>query len=370
MAEIGAFGFLPFGGDFSPGIMFRLLLNGADTQNMYTLNNASCYRFHATTTKDVKSVNISWYNIVGGPPTMNLSIEPITDGKPTGTPYDAAATKSFNPSAAATWQTVTFDTLPTTGMTVGNEYGIVIINTANNGCTNATIRHYMAVSGYPITAMYAADGTTRANLAEVGSSGSIPVCTLVFDDDTEESLGMFPFAVTNTAFLIYGADRWVGSLITVPTGIQIKVRGIYVNYVSGSGTPASRGDLRVRILDSTNGVELTRTFDRDSLQSLQYKRMEVIFEPVTLAAGTHRVVLDSSGSDVTNNWTFKGCQASSSKFVPSSCIWTSCTDGSTGPTWSNDSTVFSPISLLLDDISSTGGTTESFTGTLINRGIQ
>lgn len=376
MAEIGAFGFVPFGGESLIQEFSNFFYGGTQTLNLNALNSCACYRYTATTTKDVKSVKMSWTSVVGGPPTIEMRIETIdtSTGKPTGTLYDSGsggyATKSFNPSSATTWRTVTFDTLPTAGMTVGTEYGIVFINTANNGATTTQLRYYTRAA-YPIQVFYATDGTTRSNLTEI-SNGAQPICTLVFEDDTEESVGMCPYTGTSSNFLIYGTDRWAGALFTIPTGIQIKVRGMAMGYFAGTGTLASRGNLRIRILDSVNAEEYSRTIDMDSLTvaSSTVRRMEIAFDPVTLAAGSHRIVFDSSGGDASNCWVWKGAQASSAKFVPSSWIYTSCTDASTGPTWSNDNTIFPPVSLLLDDITSTGGTTESFTGTLINRGIQ
>lgn len=365
MAEIGAFGYIPLGlGSKINYVQGIINSNGANTRIMNTINNGTCFRFIATTTKDIKSVKINWY-AVGSPPNVTLTIEGIdSDGKPDGTPYDASATKTFTPTVG--WQTVTFDTLPTTGLTVGNVYGIVMISQSTSG--TLTLRSFAYVGAYPICEMEAADGTTRSNFAE--TDYTTPVCTLVFDDDTEEACGMCPYATTTSMFTIYGADRWVGAVFTIPSGIQMKVRGVALGYLLGYGTAGNRGDVRVRILNSSNGEEASQTVDRDCLKDTGMRELIIPFDVATLGAGTHRIVIDSAGSNATDYWGFRGATASSTKFVPTFCRYTYCTDASTGPTWTDDSYSATAALFLLDDISATGGGGgETFTGTLINRGI-
>lgn len=89
--------------------------SGVVSYAMPTLNNGFSGRFMAYDTRDIKSVYVN-FSSVSAPGTVELRIETIdnTTGKPSGTLYDANATKSFTPAAG--WNTVTFDTLPTTGL--------------------------------------------------------------------------------------------------------------------------------------------------------------------------------------------------------------------------------------------------------------
>src|SRR3990167_9425509 len=101
---------------------------GLNTYAMAGLNVGFCARFPALNTLDITAIKIYW-NAVTTPGTVEARIETMdaATGKPTGSLYDAAATKSFTPAVGL--QTVTFDTPPSTGLTEGNMYGVVLLTT-------------------------------------------------------------------------------------------------------------------------------------------------------------------------------------------------------------------------------------------------
>ena len=131
---------------------------------MAALNAGFCARFPALNTKDIKSIRLYWGTVTAAG-VVEARIETIdtATGKPTGSLYDAAATKSFTPTAGA--QTVTFDTLPTTGLTEGTYYALVLLTTT--GGTAMTLRSHVQIGGNGPAMLKADDGTTRTNFAVV-----------------------------------------------------------------------------------------------------------------------------------------------------------------------------------------------------------
>lgn len=272
--------------------------SGVTNYTMPSVNNAWCGRFTAHDSRDVKSVYFRW-NTVTAASTVDLRIETIdaTTGKPTGTLYDANATKSFTPSTASAFQQVTFDTLPTTGLTAGVEYGVLLITTGAG--TAHTLRSHVPsvnlASAFPAIVLTAADGSTRSNFAEV--VGSIPSISIVFEDDVEEATQFTPTSVANTDNCFgtnYGASRFVLDASMVVAGASIGI--------TRAGTPA--GDLRVQILDSDSNLVTgcSQTIDKDSLLNVTQRNIKIFFDtPVTLPPGTYRLAVDSSGSANSSN---------------------------------------------------------------------
>src|SRR5262249_33821229 len=131
---------------------------GATTFAMANLNTGYCARFMANDARDVASVWINW-STVSSPGTVQVRIETIdaTTGKPSASLYDATATVNITPSAG--WQQATFASLPTTGLTAGTEYALVLLTTVAG--TTQTLRAYLTASGsgsFPAAALTAADG--------------------------------------------------------------------------------------------------------------------------------------------------------------------------------------------------------------------
>lgn len=333
-------------------------LSGVTTSSMTALNTGWCARFIARDSRDIATVYVNW-SAVTAAGVVELRIETIdaTTGKPTGTLYDANATKAQAPVAG--WQAFTFAALPTTGLTAGTEYGIVMLTTTA-GTTHTLRSHITGTSPsqtYPSILLTAADGTTRTNFAEVATSA--PCCTVVFEDGAEEPLEFIQWA-TSTTYNIFGTNA-SGSKIIVPANTTWNVRGIRA-VLTKNGTPA--GDLRVRIFNSSDAAVsgATCTVDKDSLSTGLASVRYTVFPfaaPVALTAGTYRAVFDSASSANSSNcWRQFAPIGRSSAVVDSGHIMTSTADVTAVPpiTWTDTATEEPTISLLLDTVSASGGT--------------
>jgi hypothetical protein len=320
---------------------------------MATLNTGFCARFTALDTRDVASVYVNW-STVSSPGTVQVRIETIdaTTGKPSGSLYDASASVNITPTAG--WQIATFAVLPTAGLVAGTEYAVVLLTTVAG--TTQSLRIYVTANSsgmYPSVALTAADGTTRANFAEVVAT--IPVMTLVMEDAVEEVFTFSPYATANSQNLFGTAAA--GQKVVVPANATFSVAGIEISGVTRVGTPA--GDLRFRVFSGNSAVSGTSvTVDKDSLTGASTRHARVLFPaPVSLAAGTYRVVLDSgSSANSSNCWRLVCPQARVSGNVPSGFTLTSTTDVTAGTiTWTDDATSQAPVGLLLDDLTASGG---------------
>lgn len=324
--------------------------NGVTTYAMATLNVGWCARFTARDTRDIKTCYAN-FSASASPGVVTCRIETIdaATGKPSGTLYDANATKAITPAAG--WNAFTFDTLPTTGLVAGTEYAIVLLTTT--GGTTQTLRAYnvsdTSIPAYPGVVLTAADGTTRSNFAEVANA--VAYGSIVFEDDSEESIGMYGGPVRGSD-TIYGTKAVGGKFTSVST---IMAAGVDVFFVPKTGSP---GDTRFRLLDSSNNVLAARTVDKDSLANLNNRSAFVPFNaPVSLAAGTYRVIMDQNGAgDASNCWTLYRATHRSSATVVSGMIATSTADYTASPpTWTDLATDEPAIALVIDDITVSGG---------------
>lgn len=324
--------------------------NGTAVHAMATLNTGYAARFIATTTKDIKSVCVPWY-AVSSPGEVTVRIETVdaTTGKPTGTLYDANATKAFTPATGG-WQTITFDTLPTTGLTIGTPYCVVFLTTT--GGTTQTIYSGETVGGgWPIGALFAADGTTRGNFAE-SSVMTAPAMTFVLDDDSLETFGFSAFYTEGTARNIYGATHMAGVYLVTP--FDCTVRGVQWQASLGKyNTPA--GDIRVRILNLSN-VQITNataTIDKDYIQNTTGRYGIAWFNvAVTLPAGTYRVVFDSASTvDGGNCWYLRSINLQTGH---ASALWQPTYTSDGGTNWTEPSG-FTDMSLVLEGITEGSG---------------
>lgn len=334
---------------------------------MASLNTGWCTRFIAPDTRDVKSVNVNWAT-VATPGTVQVRIETIdaTSGKPTGSLYDANAVLSFTPSAG--WQTLTFASLPTTGLTAGTAYGVVLLTTV--GGTTQTLRSHSPGAVCPTSVLTAADGTTRTNFADVSGQ---PILSLIMEDDVEESVACCPFAI-QSHYKIFGTQA-AGMKFVVPANLTISVDAVEIGAIDKVGTPA--GDLRVRIFNSSDAAVAgtTVTIDKDYLGLLSLARRARIplLTPVSLTGGTYRVVLDSASSANSSNcWQLEASTGRSAAMVPSGWIATSTADVTAGTiTWTDTNTDLPSIVLRLDNIPdvSAGGGGAPIIGSPIVRGL-
>ena len=318
-----------------------LNIGGFTTYAMASLNTGYCARWKALSTGDIKSVRLNW-NSVTAPGVVRIRIETVdaTTGLPSGTLYDANATYDVTPAAGV--HTYTFATLPTTGLTVNNYYAVVLLTTTAG--TTQTLEAYPPPNGlsavYPVNVLTAADGTTRTNFAVVGAA--VPMVSLVLEDDTEPENGFCIFGTRTSSLNMYGT-RSAGALFTINAPISLE--GYFVPVVI-TGTPAD--DLRCRVIDMNNntitGTDVT--VDKDFIT--QSRRHEFrLPASVKLKAGTYRAVLDSSGSAVGNNYTFRYMTLWNTSATIPNFRYTSSTDGTT---WTDVSNSAGAPYLMVNDI--------------------
>lgn len=333
---------------FSLGPSATIMMNGGNGTNsfsMSTVNNGVCYRFMAQDARDITAVHL-FFSSVTAPGTMTLRIETIdtSTGKPTGTLYDANASKSFTPTD--TNCIVTFTTPPTTGLTPGNLYGIVILTTVA-GTTQSICVGGNSQGAYPYCTLTATDGTTRTNFAE--SSNQWPVVGLVYEDGVEEQWMFCPSFPANDT--IYGTRAFGAKfLITTP----VAVRGISTAQVTKTGTPP--GHLRWRIRDMGNSILYEQVFDKIGLTNVNTKKLFLpycAYTPAILRPGWYRIVLDQTDHASTSghNWGLPRCTWESSA-MPSGFFYTGTSNVDGTPiSWDLEDPLSMPcFSLLLDDV--------------------
>lgn len=328
-----------------------IINGGPTTYTMPTANNGWSARFYPYDSRDIKKIHLS-FSAVSSPGTITARIETndATTGKPSGSLYDAAATKQFTPSAGL--NTITFDSLPTAGMTAGNGYHLVLIK--DDTGTTCTLNARLSPAAYPCEVLTATDGSTRSNFAEVANNG--PICFFTLEDDAIESFGCIgTVAVDNTTYPVYGSDRVAACKIVLPVGVV--ARGIMLpNGFIRVGTPA--GNLRIRLLDGSNNAVsgTTRTLDKDDLTGSNTRVVFCNFDGlVTLAAGTYRLAFDSASSaDSSNCWRINAATFLDAALVPTGFQMSISTNASTSFTWS-DSTLNAALGGLIIDSFSAGG---------------
>jgi hypothetical protein len=322
--------------------------NSITNFTMAALNNCAAYRFTAPDTRDISSVWIFWTS-VSSPGKTQLRVETIdtTSGKPTGTLYDANASIEFTPTA--NWQQCTFAVQPTTGLTAGNEFAILIITTTAGttqtlGVKPSSLTEWVSL---PIISLTAANGSTRSNLVEFDRS--LPICSIVFSDNNEELLGFCPYATFDTSNNIFGTAG-VGLTFSIFNDSALNVAGIEA-YIKKIGTPA--GDLRAGIYQGS--ARLTSiTLPRNSASSLTSNaKIRLYFNsPITLVSGTYRLVFDSASSANSSNcWQCNAAVARSSNTVPSGFAYTTTTDVTASPiTWTDTANKLPGVNLIVDNL--------------------
>ena len=316
---------------------------------MASLNTGWSGRFIALNTKDIKSVKLVWSS-VSSPGQVTLRIE--TDdgaGKPSGSLYDANAVITGIVPAAGI-QTYTFSSVPTTGLTSGSIYHVVVLTTT--GGTTQTIVSGMSSANhnrYPIRTLTAADGTTRSNFTEVNYN---PTASFILDDDSEDSLNCSPYYDRTLAAHIYGTVA-TGNKITLLA--SVKVIGIVIPFLQKVGTPA--GAVIAEIRNSSDGVvsgtQITVSKDVWGGSTCGYFPFA---SEVTLTAGTYRIVVRSPDSvNSSNCWRTYYSLFISSAVVAANFRYTTCPDISS-PSWTDSTTGDIGFALAVSvDVAATGG---------------
>ena len=350
MANPGAL----FGGYIGPD---PLLYMQAGNYSLASANACIAWRFMAKQTLDIYSVRLYW-NANSSAPAMTLGIQTITTstGKPSGSLYDANATITFTPTQTGV-VTYTFSTPPSTGLTVGTEYAVVLTTGAASGTTSnicgwVNPSQYPLLSRYPHVTLY---GASFAALAE--SQNRSGVLSLVLSDGTEEVASFVPYGAYS-ASAIYGTTI-AAQKITFLTSVSIA--GIQAQ-MNKNGTPA--GDLNASIYaagSNTLGSQVSGTsvtanhtslggLGAGSLSSARFN----FPAPVTLTAGTYYIVFASSGSANSSNcW-----QLYSGAFLNSACVGSErlSTSTNSGTAMSDSTTAVAAVWLIQNvDVAASGG---------------
>lgn len=345
-----------FGGRWGPSDhVAALILSGVNNYTMSSLNNGWSARFQAKTTADITSVRVRWTSVsAAGQVTVRIETDDGA-GKPSGTLYDANAVLTAQvPSTAggAAGQLFTFSSAPTTGLTAGSLYHVVIITTTagtTHSLTSYVVRQ--RPQSLPSNVLTASDATTRSNFTEVANA--TPIVVLGLEDSTFESLGdgLLPYA-TSTTQVIHGTN---GVALKATTTVSMSVVGIALPGVSKTGNPA--GDLRVRIFDTGNSTVsgASITLDKDAISTnISTSGLIALFPgTVTLPAGTYRVVLDcASCANSSHCWNANAAVSINSSASPSGFLLSTSSDLSS---WSDTAGSVPGMSLMIENATGGGG---------------
>jgi hypothetical protein len=172
------------------------------------------------------------------------------------------------------------------------------------------------------------------------------------EDATEEQFGLCPYNGTVPSFDVYGADRALAAKFTINASQTFD--GILANVITITNSPS---DLRFRILDSANAAVSGATVTVDKDYIVHGRDARVFFnDPVTLPAGTYRIVMDSASSNSSNYWRVSACDVFSATSINSGFIQSTTTNMSTTFTWSDDTDTISGLALFhAVDVAASGG---------------
>lgn len=323
------------------------LNNAATTFAMAPLNTGWSARFTANSTLDILAITVNWTAVTSA---GVVAIRVETDdglGDPSGTLYDAAATLTGQVPVVGT-QTYTFAVAPTTGLTVGTMYHIVILTTT--GGTTQTLNSYEPLSiptSTPGAVMTAADGTTRSNFTVVSSSTPAIVVTRTGGIIQSFEMLCAPFAGAGTTNNLITTAGAAAKIITQGT---INVVGYAIDHVGVTGTPA--GDLRIRLFDSNDTVVTgsTVTIKKEVIVHARGMRVPVAAQ-MSIAAGTYRLVFDCASCASSSHCFFiRSVNAMNASAIPNATLDTTADVTATPPTWTPTTTAQVPAALLLDTI--------------------
>lgn len=342
-----------------PHSLVKHLVNSGNTSTaMATLNTVVAFRFKARSTADIKSVIVQWGTVTLGSGVVRLSIEAIdaTTGKPPAsyTPYDANAAIA-SVTVATGVQTYTFATLPTTGLTVGAEYA-VILETTTGGTTLPlfTGQSYAEMLTVPALVL---TGSSRAAWAEVLT---LPTVAVIDENDTYLVELFHPFQ--NTPVLT-GRYLFSTTMLSAKFTLDAPVICSGVKFIpKKNGTPTA--DLRVRLCDRNNnqisGADVS--LDKDSLSGAEAGVRGAVAQfptAITLAAGTYRAVFSAAADANSSNAHYLQTIAplTSACYGADQPVVATGTSGGADalPTsWADGSDAF-PCWLLLDNLTTSSG---------------
>lgn len=319
---------------------------GSSTTAMASLNTGLCYRFTANDTRDIKTVYLRFGTVTAaGQVTMRVETVNTSTGKPTGNLYDASASIVVTPTAN-TWVAFTPASLPTAGLVPGTEYGITWLTTTGGTTMNVTAPITVnRAEMLPMAVLTAADGTTRTNFAEV--SGAVPMCSIVYEDDVEEPLGLGLAAGAQTT--VTGTTA-VGAKVTLSA--PVKVSGVSVIAIRAANPPAS--DVVCKIYSGSTVVATSHTVSANSLNTQLTGGRRVAFafpSVVTLAAGIYRVMVQNTNTGAAGSLLIRySTTARSVACVPQGIIGSTTSDITAGTiSWSDTTTDMPSIGLILSD---------------------
>ncbi|AMV24588.1 hypothetical protein VT84_09345 [Gemmata sp. SH-PL17] len=308
-------------------------------------------RHKARSVRKPKGVWINWATPLTSPNTVTLRYETTdSNGKPSGTLYDANATKDFTPSAG--WQFVQFDVLPTTARTVGGRYCVVLITAGSS--TALSLRSSISVNTSPVAPLTTTTASTRSSFAVVSAA---PICALVLDDDSIVTEGMCPYAVSGTTQQIYGT-RAVGFEFTLLAPAVLD--GIDAGAMSVTGTPS---DLLAKIYSGStpvSGAVSTNLF-ADILATSNTRQGRLLFDsgPVTLQPGTYQAFVQQSntGTVSTNRYNLSTAVAVSADLIPANLAMVTTLDVTAGSVSWTKTTTETPAAfgLIFSELPSGGG---------------
>ena len=335
-----------------------LFLNNGSSFNCNTTNSKFASRFTATTTKDIYAVTFKWFSVAtAGTVIIEIWTVDATTGFPSAI-YDANATYSATPVAGV--QTYTFATPPSAGLTVGNEYALVLRCTGAG--TTHQVRHGGAgalISKLPLQVLTQTDGATwvEGNGFNVG----VFMCTFTLEDGSYDPMGHIPYDGQNVDALYVNAGAILGYAMkfVVPTGETWTPIGAQFS-AQKNGTPAAGSNIRVRILDSGDSLvsNASRTLDFDSITTkLSARTAYAPFDQtVSLTAGTYRLVIDQPAGSTSsaNCWRIYHGVALVSTDIASGISYSSCPDTAT-PVWTDNANATLGVCLWVDNITAAGG---------------
>ncbi len=317
------------------------------------------FRFTAKSTDDVKSVALRFGTVTA---VTGVTVEIWTIDTATGKPssiYDAKATATATPTANATNVFSYAADPPTTGLVVGDEYAIVIINHTTGGATACILQSHVTpyagalIGSLPVTVL----STTDAGSAWTEVASTLPVCSVVFEGDAVHNVGFCP-VYTITANKVYDTHYAGGKFVLDTT---VSAIGIYAA-VGKTGTPTA--NLTMRLYKDNNTV-VTGAVREVNLHSLEtqittgIRVIRVLFPAaVSLTAGTYRISIDGAAANDANHcWQVYHGELLDASSLGSDFRIVTSTDS--GAAWTDTTAKPFMGGILIDDIPSVAGASMS-----------
>jgi len=340
MSIVGNLGDTPFGYN---NLAYSVAGGNASNYAMSALNAGWAFRHVAKDTRDIYGIKV-WWGGVSTPGTVQFTVEPVSAGVASGTPYDANATLSFTPTTGL--QTLTFASHPTTGLVAGNLYDFILLTTVAG--TTQTLVGSVAAANYPAEFMTCTNGTTRSNFTRV--SAYTPIATIIYSDGSEEPGVLCPYYTNGTGMLTIYGNRATGVKLVLNGSVEL--RGAWVASLGITGTPTANLNFQVW---SASGTSLASvSIPASQIWAGPFKAL--FAAPVTLTAGTYYCLFDQGSSGTSGNYYSVGsAKPLDTTVLPTGfLVGTSTSITSTPPTFASANET--PImGLLLNDIPAPSG---------------